>query len=117
MPGIGTTSGPCASSQPSASCAGVSPQSRAIASNRSTTIRLRDRPGSTKRGIAARMSPGSYHASRTPPASRPRDTGEKATSAMPSARQVSSTATSTLRDAGEYSLCTAAIGWTAWARV
>ena len=49
------------------------------------------------------------------PARKPRAVGEKATSAAPSSAAASSTPSSTLRDQGEYSFCTAAIGWTACA--
>ncbi len=47
---------------------------------------------------------------------KPRATGLKATKPTPSSAQASSTATSGLRVHSEYSDCTAAIGWTAFAR-
>ena len=49
------------------------------------------------------------------PQRKPRATGLKATKAAPMSRQASSTAISGLRVHSEYSVCTAAIGCTAWA--
>ena len=54
--------------------------------------------------------------SRSAPPRKPRASGLKATKAAPISRQASSTAISGLRVHSEYSVCTAAIGCTAWAR-
>ena len=55
---------------------------------------------------------GSAETSRSSPVRKPRPSGLKATNAMPSSRQASSTATSALRVHSEYSVCTAASGCT-----
>ena len=50
------------------------------------------------------------------PVRKPRPSGEKGTRPTPSRRAVGSTDSSTPRVHSEYSLCTALIGCTAWAR-
>ena len=56
VPGIGTIDGACASSQPSAICAGVAPAAAAILPSRSTSAWFAFRSSSEKRGMPARMS-------------------------------------------------------------
>ena len=56
MPGIGAMSSPCASSQASATCAGVAPTSEATASTSSTMRRFCSKLPSVKRGLVLRQS-------------------------------------------------------------
>lgn len=53
VPGMGNTSGPCASSHASASCPGLQPLRSASAATASTSGRLEDR--ASKRGAALRL--------------------------------------------------------------
>ena len=111
------TCGARASSQASASWPIVQPCSRATAAKPSSSRRFCSKWPAWKRGIASRMSfGGSPETSRSSPVRKPRASGLNATNAMPSSRQVSSTATSALRVQSEYSVCTAASGCTACAR-
>ena len=56
VPGIGAMSSPWASSQASATCAGVAPTSAAMASTSSTTRRLRSKFSPVNRGLVLRES-------------------------------------------------------------
>ena len=99
---------PCASSQASASCAGVQPASsreRGVAVEQRQVARRSSRAGSAacRGGCPWRRSADT---SRSVPVRKPRASGLKATKAAPSSRQASSTAISGLRVHSEYSVCT-----------
>src|SRR5438270_10823009 len=70
-----------------------------------------------KRGLFLRQSPSSNCAAeRIFPVRKPWPSGEKGTKPMPSSRVSGSTSASGSRVHREYSDCSAATGWTAWAR-
>ena len=73
----GARSAPCASSQASATCAGVAPASAATALTSSTMCRLRLKFSPVKRGLVLRQSPSeSYSAERISPVRKPWPSGE-----------------------------------------
>ena len=121
MPGIGTTGTPSAAcarcdTHASATCAGVTPSRSATAHGTARSPAF----ASQRLALEARQLPrksfvaelGSWSA----PVRNPRPSGENGTSATPQSRSAASTVVSGSRVHNEYSLCTAVIGWTAWAR-
>ena len=70
-----------------------------------------------KRGLWRRKSPsGMSSGVRNWPVRKPRPSGLYGTKPIPSSRVVGSTSSSGVRSHSVYSVCSAAIGWTAWAR-
>ncbi len=118
VPGIGTTSSPCASTQASASWEGVTPLPSAICTTLSRTSRFLSKFSPWKRGELRRKSSSSKSSTdRIVPARNPRPSGEYGTKPIPSSRTVASTPlSSTSRVNRLYSVCTAVSGWVACAR-
>ena len=118
VPGIGTRSSPWASTQASASCAGVMLLLLGDLGDLRRELQVRVE---VLAGEARTVAGGSRPASRSSgdlkrPDRKPRPSGEYGTKPIPSSRQVGSTPFSGSRDHSEYSVWTAVIGWTAWAR-
>ena len=117
VPGIGTIHGFCASSQASAICAGVAFFRAAIVPSRSTSAWFALRASGVKRGTMLRKSVlSNVVLSSILPVRKPLPSGLKGTKPMPSSSSVGSTSSSGSRHHSEYSLCSAATGWTACAR-
>jgi hypothetical protein len=117
VPGIGTIQGFWASSQASATWAGVVFIGAAILPSRSTNTWLALRASGVKRGMVLRMSELSNDvASLILPVRNPLPSGLKGTKPIPSSSSVGTISTSGSRHHSEYSLCRAMTGWTAWAR-
>jgi hypothetical protein len=96
VPGIGTIHGLCASSQPSAICAGVAFLRSAIRVNRSTNARFGVRASvSVKRGTVLRKSPlSNVVVSPIVPVRKPFPSGLNRTRPIPSASSVGRIASS-----------------------
>ena len=116
VPGIGTIQGFCASSQASATWAGVAPLRSATALTMSTSAMFALRASGENRGTALRKSVGSnFVFSSILPVRNPPERAERheADAEFLAQRQDSA---STPRQNSEYSLCTAVTGCTACAR-
>src|SRR6185295_9005483 len=118
VPGIGTIQGFWASSQASAICAGVACLRWAMRVKRSTTAMLAARASAAKRGDILRKSVLlKLVLVSILPVRNPAPSGLNGSKPIPSSSQTASTPLcSTSRVHKEYSLWTAATGWTAWAR-
>jgi len=109
-------SGPRWSSQASATCAGVHVFAAATRSMTSSRARLRERFSCWKRGNCRRRSLGGRPAnSRILPLRKPgqRTVGHEPDAELPAEGQ---DLRFDVADQREYSVCRAAMGWTAWAR-
>jgi len=117
VPGIGTIQGFWASSQASATWAGVAPLPAAILPSRSTRAWFALRASGLKRGMVLRMSELSKEvASLILPVRKPLPSGLKGTKPIPSSSRVGRISASGSRHYSEYSLCRAVTGCTACAR-
>ena len=117
VPGIGTIHGFWASSHASAICAGVAPFRSPIVRSRSTRAWFALRASGVNRGSEDRMSSlSNVVSSLIFPVRNPLPRGLKGTKPIPSSSSVGNTSASGPLVHNEYSLCTAATGWTAWAR-
>ena len=117
VPGIGTIQGLWASSQASATWAGVALLRAAILPSSSTRAWLAVRASGVNRGMVLRMSELSNEvASLIVPVRNPLPSGLKGTKPIPSSSRVGTICSSGSRHHSEYSLCRAVTGWTALAR-
>ena len=118
MPGIGTIHGFCARSQASATWAGVACLRSAM--SRRAARRAPGWPSGlsgVKRGTVLRKSLLSKVVSASIlPVRKPLPSGLNGTKPMPSSSRVGRMSVSGRRHQSEYSLWSAATGWTAWAR-
>ena len=114
---MGTIHGFWASSQARAIWAGVAFFRSAISPSRSTRAWFAFRASGVKRGTVLRKSELSNVVfSSIFPVRKPLPSGLKGTKPMPSSSSVGRTSASGSRHHSEYSLWSAATGWTAWAR-
>lgn len=96
----------------------VAPTSVATACTSSAMRRLRRKFSPVNRGLVLRKSSSSANCSgeRIVPVKKPRPSGEKGTSPMPSSRSAGRISASKSRAHSEYSDCNAVTGCTSWAR-
>ena len=110
------TSSPWASTQASATWAGSAPTRAATLRTRSASAWFAAIASASKRGRVRRKSPASRSSvDATAPVRKPRPSGEKPTTATSCSAHQGTTSASASRVHSDSSICTAAMGWTAWA--